>query len=168
MLSVDVERFTLYYRALLSSNHALLFLNFQKFQGRKDSAPIIKINSTTPDASSSQESIRTAPNSITFRHRNSASAGGCLEDNNLYSSDFNGRCKHCCYDTSCYRSPQYSEVNLLLNNINKLTSCSCDQCRRMWCEESKENCQFQVSIIHLQWYDQDYIRIRVFYRKNPQ
>ena len=99
------------------------FLFLQKFQTRKSSAPIIKIHNTSPDASSSQESIPTLPPVGTicpyFENADHSYCPDC-EDNMKYQQ------QPCCDGANCYRSSQYSEVNNLLNNLNRLTSCNCD------------------------------------------
>ena len=119
--------------------HCVIFL--QKFQSRKSSAPIIKIQNTSPDASSSQESISTLPpvgNICPYFENADHSYCPDCEDNNKYQQ------QPCCDGVNCYRSSQYSEVNSLLNNLNRLTSCNCDECHQLWFDGSVVNSKLQV------------------------
>ena len=115
---------------------------YQKFQTRKSSAPIIKIQTTSPDASSSQESISTLPpvcGTICpyFENSDQSYCPDC-EDNSKYQQ------QPCCDGFNCYRSAQYSEVSSLLNNLNRLTSCNCDECHQLWFDGSVVNSNLQV------------------------
>ena len=122
---------------------------FQKFQTRKSSAPIIKIQNTSPDASSSQESIPTVPAvGNVCPYFDSGLNGRCTENDHSYCPDCdeNNKYQPCCDGVDCYRSSQYSEVNNLLNNLNRLTSCNCDECHQLWFDGSVVNSKLQVRI----------------------
>ena len=138
----------------------------QKFQSRKSSAPLIKINNTTsPDASSSQESIPTPHhyhpatngNMCPYIDSHGVSGGGnnmcgvtCDSIDHSYCLDCDENLKNsqqpCCDGVNCYRSSQYSEVNNLLSNLNRLTSCNCDECHQLWFDGSVVNSKLQVPI----------------------
>ena len=138
----------------------------QKFQSRKSSAPLIKINNTTsPDASSSQESIPTphhyhpATNGNMCPYIESHGVSGgvnnvcgvtCDSIDHSYCLDCDENLKNsqqpCCDGVNCYRSSQYSEVNNLLSNLNRLTSCNCDECHQLWFDGSVVNSKLQVPI----------------------
>ena len=138
----------------------------QKFQSRKSSAPLIKIsNTTSPDASSSQESIPTPHhyhpatngNMCPYIESHGVSGGGnnmcgvtCDSIDHSYCLDCDENLKNsqqpCCDGVNCYRSSQYSEVNNLLSNLNRLTSCNCDECHQLWFDGSVVNSKLQVPI----------------------
>ena len=125
----------------------ILVFHFQKFQSRKSSAPIIKIHTTSPDASSSQESIPTAPvaSNICPFFDSGLGGGSCIENDHSYCPDCDENSKYqpCCDGGNCYRSSQYSEVNSLLFNLNRLTSCNCDECHQLWFDGSVVNSKLQ-------------------------
>ena len=143
-----------------------IILILQKFQSRKSSAPLIKINNTTsPDASSSQESIPTphhyhpATNGNMCPYIESHGVSGgvnnvcgvtCDSIDHSYCLDCDENLKNsqqpCCDGVNCYRSSQYSEVNNLLSNLNRLTSCNCDECHQLWFDGSVVNSKLQVPI----------------------
>ena len=149
---------------LLTADFIILIL--QKFQSRKSSAPLIKINNTTsPDASSSQESIPTPHhyhpatngNMCPYIDSHGVSGGGnnmcgvtCDSIDHSYCLDCDENLKNsqqpCCDGVNCYRSSQYSEVNNLLSNLNRLTSCNCDECHQLWFDGSVVNSKLQVPI----------------------
>ena len=129
-------------------DHCVIFL--QKFQSRKSSAPIIKIQNTSPDASSSQESISTLPpvgNICPYFENADHSYCPDCEDNNKYQQ------QPCCDGVNCYRSSQYSEVNSLLNNLNRLTSCNCDECHQLWFDGSVVNSKLQVCTDYFSYFE---------------